>query len=107
MEDENFKAFVESMKSHSLKNVSMETQNMYRNNLDRKVKLIKKKYKELRELIISESDRNINDEELNRLVHRALTSKMSISELQEAFKRIDEETEIVNELKKEQNLEER
>ena len=73
MEDENFKAFVERMKSHSLKNVSMETQNIYRNNLDRKVELIKK----------------------------------SISELQEAFKKIDEETKIVDELKKEQNLEER
>ncbi|MCI8352300.1 MAG: hypothetical protein HFJ58_01565 [Clostridia bacterium] len=107
MEDENFKAFVESMKSHSLKNVSMETQNMYRNNLDRKVELIKKKYKELRELIISESDRNISGEKLNSLVHKEHTSKKSISELQEAFKKIDEETKIVDKLKKEQNLEER
>ncbi len=107
MEDENFKAFVERIKNHKLKNVSMETQNIYRNNLDKKVELIKEKYKELRKLIISESDRKIEGEELNRLVHKELTSKKSISELQEAFERIDEETKIVDELKKEQNLEER
>lgn len=107
MKDEKFKAFIERMKNHNLKNVSSETQNKYRNNLDRKVKLIKRKYQEVRKLIVSEKVANISDEEINRLVHKELTSNKSMSELQEAFRRIDEETEIVDELKKEQNLEER
>ncbi len=107
MEDEKFKAFVERMKNHNLKNVSSETQNKYRDNLDRKVELIKRKYQEVRELIASEKGANISGEEFNKLVHKALTSKKSISELQEAFKTIDEETKIVEELKKEQKLEER
>lgn len=37
MKDEKFKAFIERMKNHNLKNVSSETQNKYRNNLDKKV----------------------------------------------------------------------